>query len=123
MRALTLLIFLRMVTAAASAAYFPQIIGQDVVWPGKTLTVSASGGAMYANISAAKAAALAGDTIEVHPGTYLENNLLKNGVNYVFYPGATLVWVDPVTGGAGYGFFDDRATGATTNRILGAVDF
>ncbi len=82
-----------------------------------------SANAPFATITAAKTNAVAGDMIIVGPGTYTEHDLLKRGVNYYFEPGSRLVWLDPVTGGNGRGFFDDRGTGATTNRILGSVDF
>lgn len=42
----------------------------------------------FLTLTAAKAAAVSGDTIFVYPGTYAESNLLKNGVNWHFYDGA-----------------------------------
>lgn len=42
----------------------------------------------FLTITAAKNAALSGDTIIVFAGIYQETNLLKNGVNYYFYPNA-----------------------------------
>jgi len=44
----------------------------------------------YLTITAAKTDAVAGDTIVVHPGTYSETDLYKNGVNYHFINGAIL---------------------------------
>lgn len=44
----------------------------------------------YATITAAKNAASSGDVIVVFPGTYNEEELQKNGVNYFFMPGATV---------------------------------
>jgi hypothetical protein len=80
-------------------------------------------GVRYTSITNAVSAAVAGDTVYVNPGTYTEHNLLKKGVNYHFYPGAKLLWLcSGATLGEGYGFFDDRATGATTNIITGAAD-
>jgi hypothetical protein len=91
--------------------------------PGNTFTVG-SAGAGYTTIGAAKAAATPGSTILVYPGTYTENNLLAAGVNYFFWPGARVVWQCVTnTVADGYGIFDDRATGATTNWIYGAMDF
>jgi hypothetical protein len=81
-------------------------------------------GLPFATITAAKAAAVAGDTIYVLPGVYQENNLLKPGVNYHFWTGASLAYTNTgVTLATGLGLFDDRGTGATTNRITGALDF
>jgi hypothetical protein len=45
----------------------------------------------YLTITAAKNAALSGDTIVVCPGTYTEDQLQKNGVNYLFLPGSEVV--------------------------------
>lgn len=81
-------------------------------------------GVSYTNITAAKNAAASGDTIFVNPGTYLENNFLKAGVNYYFYPGARCLYTNTdFSLTSGYAFFDDRATGATTNNIRGAGYF
>lgn len=78
----------------------------------------------FATITAAKAAAYAGDTIRVMPGSYNEANLLKVGVNYYFDPG-TLVWKYYTTtnDGTEFGIFDDRSIGATTNTIGGFGSF
>src|SRR5215813_6873431 len=46
-------------------------------------------------LTAAKAAARSGDTIVVAPGTYLENDLLKDGVNWFFSPGAIVSYSPP----------------------------
>jgi hypothetical protein len=76
-------------------------------------------GLPFATITAAKAAAVAGDTVYVMPGGYQENNLLKPYVNYFFFPGSSLSYTcSTYTVSDGYGFFDDRATGATTNRVI-----
>lgn len=45
----------------------------------------------YRTLTAAKNKAVSGDTIIVFPGTYRETDLLKNGVNWHFVPGATVV--------------------------------
>jgi hypothetical protein len=76
----------------------------------------------YLTLSAAKAAAVSGDTIIVEAGTYSENNLLKNGVNWHFMPGAIVSYVD-ADAINGYGIFDDRATGACVCRITGGGTF
>lgn len=70
----------------------------------------------FTTITAAKAAAVAGDLIWVSAGTYNENDLTKPGVNIHFDPGVTL-WHAPTLLNP-RGIFDD-AGGATTNRITG----
>lgn len=88
----------------------------------RVLTVGSN--ANYSTITAAKAAAIAGNLILVYPGNYSENNLLKPGVNYCFLPGSSISYTCSVSTIAdGYGIFDDRTTGATTNRITGWGDF
>lgn len=76
-------------------------------------------GGAYKTCTAAKNAALAGDTIVVGPGTYVENNLLKNLVNWHLTAGSKIKYIDPGTG-LGCGIFDDRATGAVECEITGA---
>lgn len=111
-----------------------------VIWPnrmvrgmvgGLSLTVDATngsdaggqrGGKSYKTLTAAKNAAQSGDTIIVYPGTYNENNLLKNGVNWYFHSGALVSYTNTlIASGSGtiYGIFDDRATGAVTCRVDG----
>lgn len=84
--------------------------------------LSVNKNAAYKTITAAKNAAVSGDTIVVMPGTYTENNLLKTGINYHFLPGAIVTYTDPGTGD-GYGLFDDRASGAVTCKISGEGQF
>lgn len=93
---------------------------------GNTLFVSKSGndstgarGSLntYLTIGAAVAAAQAGDVVHVYPGVYAENNLLKVGVNYFGEPGADIVYLQVTTNDAGFGIFDDRPIGPTTNVI------
>lgn len=74
--------------------------GPNELLLGKTLYVSKLGddataipydiAKHYLTITAAKNDAVAGDTIVVHPGTYSETSLYKNGVNYHFINGAIL---------------------------------
>ena len=74
------------------------------------IAVMKSGAGMiagYASLQSAKADAQSGDTIVVGPGTYNERNLLKNGVNWYFYPGAKVIY----TGGVQGSIFDDTANG------------
>jgi hypothetical protein len=88
---------------------------------GNNASGSRFGGA-FKTLAAAKAAALSGDTIHVLPGTYSEHDLLKNGVNWHFMPGAIVSYVD-ADFTFGYGIFDDRSTGACVSRITGAGTF
>ena len=60
----------------------------------------------FLTLAAAKTAASSGDTITVRPGSYSGTNLLKDGVNWYFYPGGT------VTQTSGSGIFDDTSSGA-----------
>jgi hypothetical protein len=72
----------------------------------------------FLTLAAAKAAALAGDTIIVRPGTYNERNLLKTGVNWHFEAGAVVDY----TGAADGGIFDDTplgANGAVASKVTG----
>lgn len=65
--------------------------------------------APFATLVAAKDAAASGDTIRVNPSTYVvAANLLKNGVNWWFAPGAQVDW----TAASTCGIFDDSAQGA-----------
>ena len=75
----------------------------------------------FADPRAAKAVAAAGDTIYVFAGTYRTNNLLKNGVNWHFYPGSRVEYTD--TNGTGIGIWDDRGNGACTSSITGFGTF
>lgn len=68
----------------------------------------------YLTLGAAKTAATSGDTVRVLAGTYNENNLAKNGVNWWLDPGANITY----TGSNVAGIFDDSAQGAN-----GAVTF
>lgn len=77
----------------------------------------------YFTLAAAKAAAVSGDTIFVYPGTYEENDLLKDGVNWHFYAGAIVTWTEPFGDGDGYGIFDDRASGPVTCSVTGNGQF
>ena len=73
----------------------------------------------FLTMTAAKAASLPGDTGIVFPGLYAENNLLKSGVNWSFWPGVTISNTPSANDTNGFGIFDDRTTGATTNYIYG----
>jgi hypothetical protein len=105
----------------------------------RTLNVDPLAGP-YFTLTQAKNAAQSGDCIIVQPGTYAENKLLKNGVNWFFMPGAIVSYdvTSPtiaafVNGSAStiaddnvttvYGIFDDRASGACTCTIGGQGSF
>lgn len=66
----------------------------------------------FLTLTAAKNAAVSGDTIRVESGVYAENNLWKGGVVWDFDPGASVQFTD--AGGAGRGLFDDQADPGTT---------
>lgn len=96
-------------------------IGGGSALVGKTLVVDSvngndstatrgDAGKPYLTLTAAKTAALSGDTIHVGPGTYGENNLLKNGVNWYFEVGAKVIHTASVLPAAG--IFDDSSRGA-----------
>lgn len=68
----------------------------------------------FLTLTAAKAAALAGDTVVVRPGTYDEKDLLKTGVNWWFYPGASVIYTGIFAGA----IFDDNAA-AVTSQVRG----
>ena len=73
----------------------------------------------FTTLAAAKAEAQSGDTIVVSPGTYNENDLLKDGVNWLFLEGAIVDWNVPSVEDAGFGIFDDRASGPVTCNVSG----
>jgi hypothetical protein len=66
----------------------------------------------FKSLTAAKEAAEDGDTILVLPGTYYEHNLLKDGVNWHFLPGASVVHV-----GAGAGAIFDTSSYGTNGPV------
>lgn len=75
----------------------------------------------YLTIGQAKTNAQSGDTIYVLPGVYAENDLLKNGVAYQFWPGVTISNNPATTDTNGWGIFDDRAplAGKGNYKIFG----
>ncbi len=81
----------------------------------------------FTTLGAAKAAAQSGDTIVVGPGTYVENDLLKNGVNWFFAPGAIVTYTSPALQANSndilYGIFDDRSSGPVQCTIGGHGSF
>jgi hypothetical protein len=92
----------------------------------KVLYVNQSEGP-YTTLGAAKAAARGGDTIVVAPGTYTENDLLKDGVNWFFSPGAFVTYATTALQANSndmiYGIFDDRSSGAVECTIGGHGSF
>lgn len=87
----------------------------------------------FQTLTAAKNAAKSGDTIIVMPGTYAENDLLKNGVNWFFMPGSVVSYTSSIPASwkasgtdnttIQYGIFDDRSSGAVTSTIAGSGVF
>lgn len=72
----------------------------------------------FSTPTSAKAAALSGDAVRVRPGTYANNNLLANGVNWHFEEGAAVA-----TSAAGAtGIFDDSG-GAVVSTVGGFGKF
>jgi hypothetical protein len=90
----------------------------------------------FLTCGAAKAAALAGDTVYVFAGVYDEKNLLKDLVNWQFFVGAQVrytgaddgaIWDDSAATGAGtgvtsviegFGIFDNDGTGSANHCVL-----
>jgi hypothetical protein len=70
-------------------------------------------GKQFLTLSAAKAAATSGDTVFVFPGAYSDTDLLKDGVNWHFYSGAS------VTNSSGATAIFDDSGGAVTSTITG----
>lgn len=81
----------------------------------------------FTSLGAAKAAAQSGDTIVVGPGTYIENDLLKDGVNWLFAPGALVTYSSPAlqanSSDVVFGIFDDRSSGPVQCTIGGHGSF
>ncbi len=101
---------------AGNVLYVDKVNGSD------STGASGSIGYPFLTLGAAKTAAVAGNTVRVYPGTYNERDLLKNGVNWDFMPGASVNY----TGSANGGIFDDSsdgANGAVTCSITGAGSF
>lgn len=96
------------VTASTSTIYVSQSYGSDS-YPGTF-------NKPFLTLTAAKNAANAGQTITVFPGTYNEKNLLKTNVNWLFLPGADILY----TGNQSGSIFSDSAdgtNGAVTSKI------
>ncbi len=64
----------------------------------------------FATLTAAKNGASSGDIIVVLPGTYNENNLVMNGVNWHFLNGAVVQYTGSGAGAAGAAIFDTSST-------------
>jgi len=106
----------RMHVPKSSAAFF------RVALVACALTNSVSGATIHiengGNLVEAIANATWGTTIVVGPGNYTANNLLKPGVDWYFQQGAVVYFREP-NRGPGWGIFDDRPSGPTTNYIGG----
>ena len=70
----------------------------------------------FKTLTKAKNAAVSGDTIIVLPGTYNENNLLKNGVSWHFLPGAIVSY-----SGSGAAAIFDTSSNGTNGAVLSIV--
>ena len=74
----------------------------------------------FKTLTKAKTAAASGDTIMVLPGTYNENNLAKNGVNWHFLTGAVVEYSGTGAGVLSAALFDTAQTGgAATFKVTG----
>lgn len=94
----------------------------DAVYGDDSRASREDGGRPFATLTAAKNAAQAGDLVVVRPGTYDENDLLKDGVNWHFAAGAAVDY----TGPGDAGIFDDSsygAGGAVACRVTGHGTF
>lgn len=109
------------VAASGATNFAPQ--SNITVWKGSAPFIATS----YATLPLAIAAAGNGDSIDVHAGTYTlatTDNLLKNGVNWFFFPGAFVTKSNAnVVTGVAPGVFDDRGLGAVTSTIAGNGKF
>lgn len=101
-----------------------QPVGTNV-WIVNQATGNDAIGLPYAHISNAVQAATARfassglrQTVVVYPGTYNEHNLLAPGVDYLGLPGASIKYIETTTNENGWGIFDDRACGPTSNNIV-----
>ena len=92
----------------------------------RSMRVSNTGGVEFSTLTDAKNYATSGDLITVLPGVYNENNLLKDGVNWHFMPGARVEYtlpqcalgvIDP-TGSANSITFVAKVAGAVNNGLL-----
>ena len=109
------------VAAALASAGNITVPTQGVIWvsQGNTATDTRTANDQYnltkpfATLTAAKNASIAGDTICVLPGIYNEKNLLKNNVNWYFYPGAGVT----STATSSIGIFDDNPTNTGVSNI------
>lgn len=91
----------------------------DATW-GNDSTANRTNGIPFRTLGVARNGALAGDLIDVGEGSYTNNNLLKNGVDWHFRANTFVRWrplADNITNS--YAMFDDRVTGACTSNITG----
>jgi len=72
----------------------------------------------FQTLQKARDAAVSGDTIMVMPGTYNENDLLRNGINWHFFNGTKINY----TGGGSLAIFDTNGA-SVTSRITGYGEF
>lgn len=111
-----------------AAAGLTTIPTEKVIWvsKGANATDTRTGGDKYftskpfATLSAAKTASASGDTIAVLPGTYVEKNLLKDGVNWFLYPG---VLIQPTADTPGAIFDDSTSYGANADCVCRIYGF
>jgi len=93
--------------SGSSAVKTGNLLWVDAVNGNDATAVRGRLSAPFLTLTAAKLAAIAGDTIIVLPGTYNEKNLAKNGVNWHFENGAVISY----SGMAAGGVFDTAVAG------------
>lgn len=120
------------VTYGTNITYTTNMVFENPAWFGAQYTngiiyVSQSGNDLlasnlvcaFATCQAAKNFATAGMTIEVLPGHYVDHDLARNKVNWIFDTGSTLAWDEGQLGAtAPRGIFDDYAGAVTSNVTL-----
>ena len=94
------------------------LVWVDQVNGNDSLAVRGQRGVPFKTLTAAKNAAQAGDTIMVLPGTYDENDLLRDQVNWYFFPGALVHYTDTQAGA-----IFDTGSSAVTSCIAGLGEF
>jgi len=97
----------------------PDVFSPGAARPANVKIVSGSGSGV---LSAAKTTATSGQTIVVGPGLYADNDLLKDGVNWFFYPGAVVSNASPQGASGTRGIWEDKNQ-AVTSTIGGYGSF
>lgn len=123
---------MRTISLCAALAALLNLVSHSFGAVGGTTQPSITARARYvnagANLVSVATNTAAGTTIYVGAGDYTNNtttatrSLLRNGVNWHFYPGARIWWNETGTG-PGLGIFDDRGLGGVTSIVSGSLEF